>query len=238
MAGGFETVAARPPQRPPAPPRQQTASLRGAFPSLRFQPLNSRSREAWSRHPLAGARCSTTGELDHRRAGARPVTRTSAVPPRRCAFQPLNSRSREAWSRHPLAGARCSTTGELDHRRAGARPVTRTSAVPSPSLRFSTPELPQPRGVVSTPARWRSLLDHRRARPPPSWRPASHPDLRGATPSLRFSTPAPAAARRGLDTRSLALAARPPESSTTAELAPGQSPGPPRCHPVSALSNP
>src|SRR6478735_5461239 len=140
MAGGFETVAARPPQRPPAPPRQQTASLRGAFPSLRFQTLNSRSREA--------------------------------------------------WSRHPLAGARCSTTGELDHRRAGARPVTRASAVLSASLRFSKP-------------------------------------LNSA------------AARRGLDTRSLALAARPPESSTTAELAPGQSPEPPRCCPrLCAFQNP
>ena len=30
--GGFETVAARPPQRPPAPPREQTPSLRGPPP--------------------------------------------------------------------------------------------------------------------------------------------------------------------------------------------------------------
>src|SRR4029079_6861071 len=86
----------------------------------------------------------------------------------------------------------------------------------------STDDDPQPRGGLdtrslalaarppegeegSTPARWRSLRDHRRAR----W--SRHP-LAGA----RCST---TGRRGGLDTRSLALAARPPEGEEVSTLA-------------------
>jgi len=54
----------------------------------------------------------------------------------------------------------CSTTGEsaTANLHPAGPPVP---AAPSPLLRFSTTDHPQPRVVVSTLARWRSLLDHR-----------------------------------------------------------------------------
>ena len=67
------------------------------------------------------------------------------------------------WSRHSLAGARCSTTGEANHRPAATREQTATPRRTPPVAASFTTHDPQPR-------------------------------------------------RSGLDTRSLALAARPPES--------------------------
>jgi hypothetical protein len=197
--GGFETVAAQPPQPPPgrgtppqpppklprrSPPRRQPADCpdppRSPSVAAPFHPRQSRSREAWSRHPLAGARCSTTGKLSHRQAprnvlhpceaASRPTARTHRGLPRRCAFPPTTSRSREAWSRHPLAGARCSTTGKLSHRQAprnvlhpceaASRPTARTPAASPRRCVFQPPDHPAAARRGLDTRSWRSLLDH------------------------------------------------------------------------------
>ena len=102
------------------------------------------------------------------------------------------------------------------------REQTATPVVPLPVAAPFNPMTTRSREEVSTPARWRSLLDHRRAATAATTaRPAPY-----LSPSLRLSTDDDPQPRGGLDTRSLALAARPPESwrasSTTADAAPGR----------------
>jgi hypothetical protein len=138
---------------------------------------------------------------------------TTKPPPGRCPY-PRRPPSVAALStpdrRSPRSGletrcgARCSTTGEAHTPPKSPRPVARPPRPPSVAA-LSTPDDPQPRGVVSTPARWRSLLDHRRA-------PREAHPRRPTRRLLRRCAfnPAHRSARRGLDTRSLALAARPP----------------------------
>ncbi len=66
-------------------------------------------------------------------------------------------------SNHRQAGKASSTAPQPLPVATGRRPERpRRPSVAA----LSTTDHPQPRGVVSTPARWRSLLDHRGSRPP------------------------------------------------------------------------
>ncbi len=84
-----------------------------------------------------------------------------------------------------------------------------------------------PQRWVSTLARWRSLLDHRRGGAPPQGpcrtRGPTPPPRRTSTRRCVFAphTDPKPPRHPGLDTRSLALAARPPEGPTTALPHPG-----------------
>ena len=128
--------------------------------------LSSRCRPAAarrSRHPLAGARCSTIGMLwrppQPPPCGTRAPTAPGAVPLPVAALSTamptppprggLDTRSLALAARPPEAG------GLVHHRHE-----------PAGSSRDPLPFVPMPtrsREEVSTPARWRSLLDHRRA---------------------------------------------------------------------------
>ena len=181
----------------------------------------------WSRHSLAGARCSTTGEL---RA-------TSLVPNREQTATPRRTSPVAAYFHHtrPVPRGVVSTLARwrslLDHRRGPAAPAApgsrprRPAPYLSPSLRLSHhPRTCNRGGVVSTLARWRSLLDHRRGQPPCATREADRHPAPYLLPSLRLSTTRHLQPRGVVSTlarwRSLldhrrafaGLAARPPES--------------------------
>jgi hypothetical protein len=146
-----------------------------------FRPMTTRSREEVS----TPARWRSL--LDHRRTASRASTTmrrtreqtsTPAYPSRCCAFQPdddpqprggLDTRSL-ALAARPPEGWRARPHHE----------PRRTSPVVAPS----TYDDAQPR-EVSTPARWRSLLDHRRAGTPPQPAPSATREAgRGPAPYL------------------------------------------------------
>ncbi len=108
---------------------------------------------------------------------------------------PQGSSRRDRRSRQPLAGARCSTTYP-------AHPGGRAARAPGEG---ESQDLRRTRPGVSTTARWRSLLDHLPR--PPRW--SSRPSPRARA---RVETSDPPTG--GLDSRSLALAARPPTPPT------------------------
>ncbi len=105
-------------------------------------------------------RCHTGNSgIDHRQSGTGNAAFRTAVEK---YFESFWSRQQCGLDTRSLALAARPPerpTTALRHPGADRHPAP----YPSPSLRISTTPHPQPRGVVSTPARWRSLLDHRRA---------------------------------------------------------------------------
>ncbi len=211
-----------------------------------------------SRHSLAGARCSTTGEANHCSAasGSRPPPRAVPLPVAAYFHHPhpqprgsgLDTRSL-ALAARPPDSCSASPTSVMPTPGADRRPAPYLF----PSLRRSTTYDLNPRRRVSTLARWRSLLDHRRGQPQPCpTREQTATSRRTPPVAAYFHHPHPQPRGSGLDTRSLALAARPPESfrwrslldhrrafagarcSTTGE----QTAIPPRPRPTSAAAGP